>query len=206
MIFTDLSTNFPTAWNWSFGDGSLENATQKNPVHTYLNPGSVRCFVECIQLAGSNILTRIGYINVTNATTNLTSRIGVYQNGQWILDNNGDGAFTTGIDTIYGFGGTGYTPVVGDWNGSSLTKIGVYQNGQWILDYNGDGAFTTGVDKMYGFGGTGFTPVVGDWNANNSAKIGVYQNGQWILDYDGDGVFTTGVDKIYGFGGAGIPR
>ena len=39
VIFTDLSTNFPTAWNWSFGDGSLENATQQNPVHTYLNPG-----------------------------------------------------------------------------------------------------------------------------------------------------------------------
>ncbi len=83
-----------------------------------------------------------------------------------------------GIDKIYGFGGPGYTSIVGDWNADGRSKIGVFQNGQWILDYDGDGIYTAGVDKIYGFGGPGYTSIVGDWNGDGRSKIGVYQNGQ----------------------------
>ncbi|ROL62345.1 PKD domain-containing protein, partial [Bacteroidetes/Chlorobi group bacterium ChocPot_Mid] len=36
--FTDKSTGQPTAWLWTFGDGSPDGTTQ-NPVHTYTTPG-----------------------------------------------------------------------------------------------------------------------------------------------------------------------
>ena len=35
VTFTDKSTNTPTSWFWVFGDGSTENNTQQNPVHTF---------------------------------------------------------------------------------------------------------------------------------------------------------------------------
>lgn len=41
--FTDLSLNSPTAWNWSFGDGSWFNTTlssEKNSTHTYVSEGN----------------------------------------------------------------------------------------------------------------------------------------------------------------------
>ncbi|HAD96833.1 MAG TPA: hypothetical protein DCG19_05460 [Cryomorphaceae bacterium] len=38
VIFTDLSQNAPTQWEWDFGDGAT--GFVQNPVHTYLKPGN----------------------------------------------------------------------------------------------------------------------------------------------------------------------
>ena len=70
----------------------------------------------------------------------------------------------TGTDKVYNFGGTGWTTVLGDWNGDAKTDIGVYQNGVWYLDYNGNGAWETGTDKVYSFGAPGYNPVIGKWS------------------------------------------
>jgi PKD repeat protein len=67
VIFTDLSTNTPTSWNWSFGDDSSENATEQNPVHTYANPGTYTVSLNATNAAGLNITTRTSYINVSAA-------------------------------------------------------------------------------------------------------------------------------------------
>ncbi|MDP1622122.1 MAG: PKD domain-containing protein [Bacteroidales bacterium] len=47
--FTDLSTGNPTAWFWSFGDGT--SGSTQNPVHTYGSPGS---YVVCLTITGNN--------------------------------------------------------------------------------------------------------------------------------------------------------
>ena len=88
------------------------------------------------------------------------------------------------------FGATGWTSVVGDWNGDKKDEIGVYQNGNWYLDSNGNGVWDTG-DKHYGFGTTGWTPVVGKWTADGISKIGIYQAGNWYLDSNGDGLLYS---------------
>jgi hypothetical protein len=131
--------------------------------------------------------------------------IGVYQNGVWYLDWNGNGAWDQGVDKVYSFGAAGWTSVIGDWNPAVPgTKIGVYQNGVWYLDWNGNGVWDQGIDKLYSFGSAGWTSVVGDWNpAVPGTKIGVYQNGVWYLDWNGNGVWDQGVDKVYSFGAAG---
>ncbi len=134
------------------------------------------------------------------------TKIGVYYNGTWLLDYNGNGIWDgPGIDKLIFFGGSGYTPVVGDWNGSGTSKIGVHQNGTWLIDFNGNFQWDgSGVDKLVFFGGVGYTPVVGDWNGSGNTKIGAYQDGTWIIDYNGnfswDGVAT---DKLIFFGGTG---
>ena len=37
VIFTDMTTNFPTTWDWFFGDGDMSSL--QNPEHTYLANG-----------------------------------------------------------------------------------------------------------------------------------------------------------------------
>jgi len=56
----------PTAWNWSFGDGSLVNITDKNPVHTFTNAGTYSVSLNATNSAGSATITRGNYIRVVS--------------------------------------------------------------------------------------------------------------------------------------------
>jgi len=126
-----------------------------------------------------------------------SSKIGVYKDGAWYLDNDGSGTWNTG-DKVYSFGLPTWSSVVGDWNGDGKTEIGIYKDGMWYLDTNGDGVFNTG-DSVYSFGLQGWSPVLGDWNGDGKTEIGVYKDGVWYLDMNGDGIFDTG-DSVYSFG------
>ena len=143
------------------------------------------------------------------------TKIGVYSDGIWLLDYNGNNEWDPGVDLIVYFGGPGYTPVVGDWNGTGWSKIGAYKNtgsdaGTWLLDYNGNFSWDgTGTDKLLYFGGPDYIPVVGDWNGTGWSKIGAYNNitpnqGIWLLDYNGNFSWDgTSIDKNLLFGGPG---
>jgi hypothetical protein len=134
------------------------------------------------------------------------TKIGIYYQGFWYLDYDGNGVWDGGInDKAYNIGwpAPGVTPIVGDWSGSGTTKIGIYYNGFWYLDYDGNGVFNPVSDKAYNFGwqGAGVTPIVGDWSGSGTTKIGIYYTGFWYLDYDGNGVWDGGVaDKQYNLG------
>jgi uncharacterized repeat protein (TIGR01451 family) len=137
------------------------------------------------------------------------TKIGIYYQGIWYLDYDGNGVWDGGVnDKTYNFGwpAAGVTPMVGDWSSTGTAKIGVYYNGLWYLDYDGNGVWDGGVnDKAYNFGwqATGVTPILGDWNGDGRAKIGVYYNGYWYLDYDGNGIWDGGInDKQYNLGWA----
>jgi DNA-binding beta-propeller fold protein YncE len=140
-----------------------------------------------------------------------TKKVGIFDPGTatWLLDYNGDGVYTPGIDKYFMWGSPGDTPVVGDWNGSGTTKIGTYgpTTGLWLLDYNGnynwDGG---GTDRYFPWGSPGDTPVVGDWNGSGTTKVGVYgpNTGLWLLDYNGNFAWDgPGVDKYFSWGSAG---
>ena len=92
VVFTDLSTNGPTAWNWTFGDGNLTNATVQNPVHTYLNTGVYDVSLNVSNSGGSSTFTRVGYITVTDV---MASKIGVFRPSTHLfyLDYNGNGVW-----------------------------------------------------------------------------------------------------------------
>ena len=95
-------------------------------------------------------------------------RVGVYSDGTWYFDmnNNGqwDGPVTDRVYPNFGKGLTGAIPVVGDWDGTGVTRIGIYWNGLWYLDKSGDGAWNGTLTDIYyanfGVGLTGAWPVV----------------------------------------------
>jgi len=113
-------------------------------------------------------------------------RIGIFHNGTWLLDINGNGIFDSGDRSVI-FGQAGDIPVVGDWNGSGRVKLGLYRQGTFILDLSGhlSGVATGLIDATFPFGLPTDIPVASDWNHSGSTKVGVFRNGQWLVDYSG---------------------
>jgi PKD repeat protein len=64
VAFTDLSTNGPTSWLWSFGDGTT--STLRNPSKTYTSPGVYSVSLRATNVSGSNTLVRSGYVNAAS--------------------------------------------------------------------------------------------------------------------------------------------
>ncbi len=56
VAFTDTSTGDPSVWSWLFGDGYVTD--KKNPIHTYLQPGTYNVTLTVTGLSGSDTLTR----------------------------------------------------------------------------------------------------------------------------------------------------
>ncbi len=61
--FADESTNSPTSWSWSFGDGST--STQENPMHSYAKPGSYTVRLIASNSGGSTTATKPHYVLVS---------------------------------------------------------------------------------------------------------------------------------------------
>ena len=203
--FTDTSTGSLDTWNWTFGDGNIMNATVQNPVHTYLRAGNYTVSLKVTSAGKFDILTRNGYINVTNAM----SKIGVFRNSTHLfyLDYNGNGAWNgASVDRQYTFGITGDIPLSGDWDNNGKYEIGVFRPSTHLfyLDYNGNGVWNgASVDRQYNFGISGDIPLSGDWNNDGKSEIGAFRNSTHLfyLDYNGNGAWNgASVDRQYNFG------
>ncbi|MEI7897719.1 MAG: PKD domain-containing protein [bacterium] len=111
IAFTDLSSGNPTAWSWSFGDGTA--GTVQNPVHTYAGPGT---YIVCLTITGNNCTSTFCQ-NVV--ITDSTAYHQVY--GQVFAGNF---PVTDGLAMIFSVDTTGsYTPYVAVF---PLDSNGVY--------------------------------------------------------------------------------
>ncbi|MCK4664139.1 MAG: choice-of-anchor J domain-containing protein [Bacteroidales bacterium] len=78
--FTDLSTNIPTSWSWTFAGGTPGTSSVKNPTGIAYNlPGTYNVSLEATNGIGNDTETKTNYITATNpvigfmaATTNTT--------------------------------------------------------------------------------------------------------------------------------------
>jgi PKD repeat protein len=67
VTFTDQSTNTPTTWAWTFGDGGT--STAQNPTHAYSATGTYTVALTATNAIGSNTCTKTSYITVSSAVT-----------------------------------------------------------------------------------------------------------------------------------------
>jgi PKD repeat protein len=65
VSFTDLSTNSPTSWDWTFGDGG--SSTAQNPSHDYTSEGDYTVSLTAANASGSDTETKTDYISVSAA-------------------------------------------------------------------------------------------------------------------------------------------
>ncbi|MFP6752402.1 MAG: VCBS repeat-containing protein, partial [Pirellulaceae bacterium] len=145
------------------------------------------------------------------------TELGVYHQGRWQLDLNGNGTWDDD-DLWVELGEPTDQPVVGDWDGDGKDDIGILaaelpgernsalQQDRLVGQQKSPGDFPSGsirrrtmqagrhgenrrelVDHVFHHGMSHDTPVAGDWNGDGVDTIGAYRDGHWHLDTNGDG-------------------
>ncbi|MEO1614308.1 MAG: hypothetical protein AAFV88_00575 [Planctomycetota bacterium] len=76
----------------------------------------------------------------------------------------------------FGAGDSGWTPLVGDWNGDGIDTIGLYQSQPSLFHLkNSHGGGGSDVYFAFGPSGSDWIPIVGDWDGDGSDTVGFYQ-------------------------------
>ncbi len=101
------------------------------------------------------------------------STVGVFREGIWYLDNDGDGRWSDG-DLAFRFGKPGDLPVVGDFDGDGIDQIGIYRAGKWFIDSN-QNREVDAQDKVFELGQLGDLPVVADFDGDGIDQAGLFQ-------------------------------
>ena len=137
-------------------------------------------------------------------------KIGVYRpsTGEWFLDLNGNAAWEgCQIDScVQLFTGSDALPLVGDWDGSGVTKVGLFahDSSEWFLDANGNGVWDgCAVDICsQSFGVATDHPLVGKWKRAGEDRIAIFRpsENKWHLDFNGNETLQScKIDKCSGF-------
>ena len=71
VSFSDLSTNSPTSWSWTFGDGGT--STVQNPSHNYTAAGTYTVALTATNSCGNDVETKTDYITVTAPSADYAS-------------------------------------------------------------------------------------------------------------------------------------
>lgn len=69
VTFTDLTTNNPTSWSWSFPGGTPSTSTAQNPTVTYATAGTYNVTLTATNGSGNDTETKTGYVVVTALPT-----------------------------------------------------------------------------------------------------------------------------------------
>jgi hypothetical protein len=136
-------------------------------------------------------------------TKNGSAQIGIFRNGLWILDTNGNG-YIDAADRQFNWGQAGDIPIVGDWDGTGTLKAGLFRRGQFLLDVSGhmSGIATGKQDLSFYFGLPTDVPIAGDWGTTGVSKVGVFRSGTWYLDTNNSHTWDAG-DQMFTYGTAG---
>ncbi|MGE0561485.1 MAG: PKD domain-containing protein, partial [Flavobacteriales bacterium] len=73
VSFTDLSTNTPISWSWTFTGGTPSSSTLQNPTITYNAAGVYQVQLTATNASGSDLETKVDYITV-NAAPSISSQ------------------------------------------------------------------------------------------------------------------------------------
>ena len=167
------ATDLPAVGQWTTTPGDSIGIFRPSEKKWHLDINRNNVLDECrIDQCPSFSVYMNGDIQVAGDWTGSgTTQLGLFRpsTGEWFLNRNDNRAWNgCNKDTcITSFGEAGDLPVIGDWNGTGISKIGVFRpdNGEWFLDLNGNGKWDgPSVDlHVTGYGESGEIPIVGRW-------------------------------------------
>ena len=168
VTFTDLSTNNPTSWSWTFGDGG--SSAVQNPSHSYADPGTYTVTLTASNAFGSDGETKTGYITVTEPSQTTVITYDGFESGM--------GSYTDGGGDM-----SRYTYGTYAWEGSCAADIqdnsGVASSFYHTLGYNVSGFAEMEVDFYF-------------------IAISMDTNEDFLLEYYNGSAWQTVVDLVVG--------
>jgi PKD repeat protein len=202
--FVDTSTNSPTGWVWSFGDGST--SSEKNPSHTYTTAGTYTVTLTVTNTGGSNTITQTGIITVyytlpiVEFTSNITSGTVPLAVGFTDTSANsptswywyfGDGGTSTEEDPVYVYSDAGTYSV-------SLTATNAAgTNATTRSGYITAAAITSPIVSFTSDVSTGTTPLTVQFSDEST-----YSPTSWKWSF-GDGISSTEQNPSHTYTSAG---
>jgi len=153
--FTDLSSNDPTEWSWSFPGGTPSTSTVQNPVITYNSEGVYSVTLTATNAQGTDIYTKTDYITVNQqgSVTYCTSQSNS-NDLEWIAQVDIDGFSNPSSASLYS-DFTGLTVDLTPGSSSNVVLTPGYSGKSqrefyriWI-DFNGDGDFEDAGEQVF---------------------------------------------------------
>jgi len=152
--FTDLSTNTPTTWAWTFAGGTPGTSTSQNPTVTYSTAGSYTVSLTVANASGSDTKEIAAYITVNtgsgtpdycvshsnNCTNDYIKKV--------VVSNFSN---TSGATTYSDFTGLTIGLAPGTSNSVVLTPNSTTRKESWRvwIDFNSDGDFTDAGELVF---------------------------------------------------------
>lgn len=171
VTFTDLSTNSPTSWSWTFAGGTPSGSTVQNPAIQYNTAGTYDVILTATNGVGSDTETKTGYI-IVNSKAYCSSSGQSYVN-EWIASVKFP-KWTNNVATNKGYSDfTGTVRDVAAGSNSITLTPGFKKNTQfeywriWI-DYNNNSSFEDAGELVF-TASKSKTAVTGPLNVSSAA-------------------------------------
>ena len=166
--FSDLSTNSPTSWDWSFPGGEPATSTAKNPSVIYPVAGTYSVALSATNAGGTGSKTKLEYITVIpNDNVIINMKNGTEKSCNGTLYDDG------GINGKYQNNKT-YTLVIQPAGATSITM----SFSQWVVEKNYD------FLKIYD-GASVSDPLLGSWSGTNPGSV-TANSGAMTLRFSSD--------------------
>ncbi len=107
------------------------------------------------------------------------STIGVFRDGTWTLDIDGDGLLSPLHDKQVEFGQSGDLPLVGDFNGDGVEELAVVRGDKVYVDSNGNGHIDA-TDQVFQMESEDGTVIVGDFDGDGRDEPALHQSAERI--------------------------
>jgi len=166
VSFTDLSTNNPTSWSWTFTGGTPSSSTAQNPTVTYNTIGTYTVSLTATNSAGSDTETKTAYISVQENVIDYCSASGGSQSYEWVAGVHvADLNHTSSAAGYSDF--TSYTANLTAGSSASVSLTPGFASSSYTeywriwIDYNVDGDFADSGEQV--FSGSGSSVVSGSF-------------------------------------------
>jgi serine-aspartate repeat-containing protein C/D/E len=103
--------------------------------------------------------------------------VGLFRDGNWRLDANGDGRWTADADQSFWFGQSGDIAVVGDFDGDGIDEIAVLRGNELFVDSNRNHRLDA-TDRVFQIQADGRDVVIGDFDGDGKDEAAVMERGR----------------------------